>query len=280
MEITTRFAPSPTGLLHLGHAYSAWTAWRYAEANGGSFRLRLEDIDTARCRPEYMTGIIDDLRWLGLEWDGDIRVQSAHLADYRLALETLKAKELLYPCFCSRAEIMQMLSAPHNVERKYPGTCRSLTREALAGRMTAGANYAFRLDAEKALREARDFGFYEKDVGFIDGDPQALSDVVLARRDQPASYHLCVVHDDALQKISHVIRGEDLFRVTHIHVLLQRLLNLHTPTYAHHPLLHDATGQRLSKRDRAASLRGMREAGISAGAVLERLEQISLSHNS
>ena len=279
MEITTRFAPSPTGLLHLGHAYSAWTAWRYARINGGSFRLRLEDIDTTRCRQEYMIGIIDDLRWLGLEWDGDIRVQTAHLADYRLALETLKAKGMLYPCFCSRAEIVEMLSAPHNAEKRYPGSCRTLTRQALAARMAEGRNYALRLDAQKALHEVRDFGFYENDVGFIDGDPQALSDVVLARRDQPASYHLCVVHDDALQKISHVIRGEDLFRITHTHVLLQRLLGLHTPTYAHHPLVHDSDGQRLSKRDQAASLRGMRESGVSAEAVLERLERISLSHH-
>jgi len=274
MEVITRFAPSPTGHLHLGHAYSAWLSWQRARESGGMFRLRLEDIDAARCKPEFAIGIIDDLRWLGLDWDGDIRLQSACLPDYSKMLQTLEARGMLYPCFCSRTEIARALSAPHNVEQHYPGTCRHLSAAERAARMAEGKNHAWRLDAGRALAAVSDFGFYEEDIGFIDGNPAALSDVVLGRRDQPASYHLCVVHDDAVQAISHVVRGQDLFAFTHIHVLLQRLLNLPSPTYAHHRLLTDLSGQRLSKRGGSDSLRGMRQAGISAAAVLEQLRRI------
>jgi glutamyl-Q tRNA(Asp) synthetase len=269
----TRFAPSPTGYLHLGHAFAALAAWERAREHGGRFLLRLEDIDAARCRPEYAGAIIEDLHWLGLDWDGEIRRQSEHLAEYRGALEVLQSRGMVYPCFCSRAEIARALSAPHDAEQKYPGTCRHLSADARATRCAEGGNHAWRLDARRALAEVRDFGFYEEDVGFIDGDPACLSDVVLARRDAPTSYHLCVVHDDALQAISHVNRGQDLFAVTHIHVVLQRLLNLPSPIYVHHPLLTDAGGQRLSKRDRAFSLRAMRESGVGAAAVLQRLRQ-------
>lgn len=280
MEVTTRFAPSPTGHLHLGHAYSAWTSWTRAREHGGRFRLRLEDIDTERCRPEYSWAIIEDLEWLGLDWDGDIRVQSPHLPEYRRALQGLAARGLLYPCFCSRAEIARALSAPHNTEKKYPGTCRNLSADARAARLAEDGNYAWRLDSARALAEAGDFGFYEEDIGWIGGDGDSLEDVVLARRGQPASYHLCVVHDDAVQKVSHVIRGRDLFGATHIHVLLQRLLNLPSPIYAHHRLLTDDAGRRLSKRDQAVSLRGMRESGIAAAAVLDHLRGLSLQHES
>lgn len=275
MEVTTRFAPSPTGHLHLGNAYSAWLAWTRARANGGCFRLRLEDIDGERCKPEYADSIVEDLQWLGLDWDGDVRVQSAHLPDYRRSLEALDADGLIYPCFCSRAEIAQALSAPHR-GNLYPGICRRLSVTERATGMAMGSNFAWRLDVGRALKKVKDFGFYEEDVGWIDGRLQALGDVVLARRNQPASYHLCVAHDDALQRISHVIRGRDLFEATPIHVLLQRLLNLPSPIYAHHRLLTDAAGRRLSKREHAASLRGMREAGVSASAVLELLRQASL----
>jgi glutamyl-Q tRNA(Asp) synthetase len=277
MEVITRFAPSPTGHLHLGHAYAAWLAWRRARENAGSFLLRLEDIDTARCKPEYAISIVDDLRWLGLDWDGETRLQSSHLPDYRKALQTLDARGVLYPCFCSRAEIARALSAPHNREQRYPGTCRNLSPAERQSRMAEGKNYAWRLDTARALALVSDFGFYEEDIGWIDGNAELLSDAVLARRDQPASYHLCVVHDDALQNISHVTRGRDLFEATHIHVLLQRLLNLPSPNYAHHRLLTDDSNQRLSKRDRAVSLRALRESGISAGAVLERLRRIDLA---
>ena len=278
MEVITRFAPSPTGHLHLGHAYSAWLAWSRARENDGIFRLRMEDIDAERCKPEYATATIEDLKWLGLDWDGDIRWQSSHMADYRTSLQALDARGLIYPCFCSRLEIARTLSAPHNTERQYPGTCRHRSSAERAAHMAVGKNFAWRLDVGRALMEVNEFGFYEEDVGWIDGRREGLGDVVLARRDQPASYHLCVVHDDALQNVSHIIRGRDLFEATHLHMLLQRLLNLPTPIYTHHPLLTDETGKRLSKRDKAASLRGMREAGMSAVAVLEQLRQLSEQH--
>ncbi len=276
MEVTTRFAPSPTGYLHLGHAYSAWAAWSRARENGGRFRLRLEDIDGERCKAAFASAILEDLQWLGLDWDGEIRVQSLHMADYRKSLQALDAQGLLYPCFCSRSEITRALSAPHNLERVYPGTCRGLSAAKRAARMAEGKNFAWRLDSGRALQEVSDFGFYEEDIGWIDGDLVGLGDVVLARRDLPASYHLCVVHDDALQNVSHVARGRDLFEATHIHVLLQRLLSLPSPIYAHHSLLTDSDGRRLSKRDHAASLRGLRQAGVSATEVLARLREIRL----
>ena len=278
MKVTTRFAPSPTGHLHLGHAYSAWRAWQRAREENGEFRLRLEDIDTERCKPAFEAGIFEDLQWLGLDWDGEVRRQSAYLPEYRSSLQKLDARGLIYPCFCTRAEITRALSAPHNLERKYPGTCRHRSGAERRAHMAVGKNFAWRLNVAQALAEVNDFGFYEEDIGFIESDCSGIGDVVLARRDQPTSYHLCVVHDDALQNVSHVTRGQDLFEATHVHVLLQRLLDLPTPTYAHHPLLTDDAGRRLSKRDQAASLRGMREAGISAAAVLNRLRQIRRQH--
>lgn len=277
MEVTTRFAPSPTGYLHFGHAYSAWLGWTRARENGGIFRLRLEDIDTERCKRQFYSAIIDDLIWLGIDWDGDIRLQSSNLPDYRKVIEALDARGLVYPCFCSRAEISRALAAPHKPERNYPGTCRHLSMVERAAQMASGKNFAWRLDVSRALQEVEEYGFYEEDVGWIDGHPENLSDIILGRRDIPASYHLCVVHDDALQGVTHVIRGEDLFAHTHLHVLLQRLLNLPTPIYAHHRLLTDDSGQRLSKREGASSLRGMRAAGISAAAVLERLRRVRLA---
>ena len=269
MNITTRFAPSPTGYLHLGHAFSAWSAWVRADV----FRLRLEDIDTARCRPEFGAAIVEDLRWLGLAWDGEIRVQSAHLAEYQAALAVLHGRGLLYPCFCTRAEIASAQTAPHGPEAVYPGTCRHLSAGARAERMNAGAAYALRLDMAAALRQAGARRFFEEGKGWIEASPLPFGDVVLARKDTPASYHLCVVHDDALQGISHVIRGEDLFEATHVHVLLQALLELPTPVYAHHRLLRDAQGKRLAKRDFAATLRSMRTAGVQPRAILRQFEE-------
>jgi glutamyl-Q tRNA(Asp) synthetase len=273
MSIVTRFAPSPTGLLHLGHAYSAWAGWNRARAAGGNFLLRLEDIDSTRCKPAYAAAILEDLAWLGLHWDGETRVQSAHLADYRAALDSLAAAGLLYPCFCTRAEIARAATAPHGAEAIYPGTCRALGLSARAQKIAAGQAYALRLDTARALRIVRNLRFYEETSGWIDAEPARLGDVVLARRDIPASYHLCVVHDDALQGITHVTRGEDLQESTHIHVLLQRLLDYPTPVYAHHRLLTDETGKRLAKRDSAATLRGMRQAGETPAAILARLHK-------
>jgi glutamyl-Q tRNA(Asp) synthetase len=271
MEVITRFAPSSTGYLHLGHAYSAWLGWQRARIFGGRFLLRLEDIDTARCKSEFAEAILEDLRWLGLEWDGDIRVQSDYLPEYRTALNALTARGVVYSCFCSRSEIARALSAPHGGEQKYPGTCRHLTDATRHARIAEGSNYAWRLNVDLAREAVRDFGFYEEDIGWIDGRPEILGDVMLGRVNHPASYHLCVVHDDAAQKITHVTRGQDLFDATHTHVLLQRLLGLPTPTYAHHPLVTDATGRRLAKREGAATLRGMRRAGVSAATLLGQL---------
>ncbi len=269
MNIVTRFAPSPTGYLHLGHAFSAWSAWRRADV----FRLRLEDIDATRCRAEFAAGIVEDLRWLGLAWDGEIRTQSAHLPEFQAALEVLRGRGLLYPCFCTRAEIARAQAAPHGAEAVYPGTCRHLSGAAREERMNAGAAYALRLDMAAALRQAGALRFFEEGKGWIEARPLPFGDVVLARKDTPSSYHLCVVHDDALQGISHVIRGEDLFEATHVHVLLQRLLGLPTPVYAHHRLLRDAQGRRLAKRDFAATLRAMRAAGVQPRAILRQFEE-------
>jgi glutamyl-Q tRNA(Asp) synthetase len=270
MPITTRFAPSPTGFLHLGHAFSAWNAKRHADI----FHLRLEDIDTTRCRAEYAAAIIEDLQWLGLNWDGDIRVQSEHLPEYQAALDTLHGKNLLYPCFCTRAEIARAQSAPHGAEPVYSGTCRHISASERAMRIASGALYTMRLDMTAAAAQAGDLEFFEERTGWTTTTPERFGDVVLARRDIPTSYHLCVVHDDAAQNITHVIRGEDLRDATHIHVLLQALLGLPTPIYAHHALLTDATGKRLAKRDTAATLRGLRQSGVAAATLLQRFEDM------
>jgi glutamyl-Q tRNA(Asp) synthetase len=271
--LVTRFAPSPTGYLHLGHAHSALTAWRRARAAGGRFLLRLEDIDATRCRPEFAAGILEDLAWLGLDWDGPVRVQSAHFGDYSVALDALRGRGLLYPCFCTRAEIARELAAsagaPHGPDGPvYPGTCRGLSEAERAARIGAGVPYALRLDMGAALAAVgRALGFLDERAGWVVADPAAFGDVVLARKDVPASYHLCVTHDDALQGVTLVVRGEDFLAATHVHVLLQALMGWRTQDYAHHGLLTDASGRRLAKRDRAATLRDLRAAGRSAAEV-------------
>jgi glutamyl-Q tRNA(Asp) synthetase len=274
LSIVTRFAPSPTGYLHLGHAASAWCAWARARASGGRFLLRLEDIDATRCRPAFAAGVLEDLSWLGLHWDGDIRVQSAHLPAYAAALEGLRGRGLLYPCFCSRAEIARAQAAPHAGEiAVYPGICRGLSEAERRARMAAGQTYAWRLDVARAMRGAGDLRFFEERAGWVSAQPERLGDVVLARKDVATSYHLCVVHDDGVQGVSHVIRGEDLFESTHVQVLLQRLLGFEPPVYAHHRLLTDSSGKRLAKRDGAATLRAKREAGEDARDVLQQLAE-------
>ncbi|HQT63642.1 MAG: tRNA glutamyl-Q(34) synthetase GluQRS [Acidocella sp. 20-57-95] len=280
MTITTRFAPSPTGYLHLGHAYAAHTAWAKARAAHGKFLLRLEDIDRTRCKPAFAAAILEDLRWLGLSWDGAVRVQSAHLADYSAALARLEAGGLLYPCFCTRSEIARAQTAPHDGEPVYPGTCRGLSIAERTRRIAHGQKYARRLDVTRAMRATGALRFFEEGSGWVDAQPAALGDVVLARNDIPTSYHLCVVHDDALQGVTHVTRGEDLFSATHIHVLLQSLLGLPMPVYTHHKLLTDETGKRLAKRDAAPRLRTMREAGATPDEVLAQLQnQPAASHS-
>jgi glutamyl-Q tRNA(Asp) synthetase len=268
--LVTRFAPSPTGYLHLGHAFSALFAWHRARAAGGAFLLRLEDIDPARCRPEFAAAILEDLAWLGLDWDGEVRVQSRHLADYRAALDALAARGLLYPCFCTRADIQQSAAAPHTPDGAplYPGTCRALSLDQREARIAAGARSALRLDMTKALAAAaRPLTFEEAGEGTIACHPEQFGDVVLARKDAPASYHLCVTHDDALQGVTLITRGIDLKPATHLHRLLQALMGWPAPGYAHHRLLTDASGRRLAKRDRAVTLRELRARGCSSAAV-------------
>ncbi|MFT8245418.1 tRNA glutamyl-Q(34) synthetase GluQRS [Roseomonas sp. BN140053] len=274
----TRFAPSPTGFLHLGHAHSAWQGWRAARQAGGRFLLRLEDLDPGRCRPEYAAAITEDLRWLGLDWDGPVRVQSEHMAEYRAALDVLAARGLLYPCFCTRAEIAREIAgsgrAPHLAAAGpdgpvYPGTCRRLSPDRRAARLAAGEPHALRLDMAGALAGlSAPLSFEELGEGRVRCDPARFGDVVLARKDAPASYHLCVTHDDAVQGVTLVTRGEDLRAATDIHRLLQDLLGWPEPAYAHHPLLRGADGRRLAKRDGAPALRDLRAAGRSPGEVL------------
>ena len=271
--IVTRFAPSPTGHLHLGHAHSAMFAWRKAHEAGGRFLLRIEDIDPVRCRPEFTEAILEDLAWLGLDWDGEVRVQSAHLPDYRKALDALSARGLLYPCFCTRADIAREIaasaSAPHGPDGPlYPGTCRRLSGDERAARVAGGEAHALRLDMAAALATlSAPLTFHEEQEGRLRCDPAQFGDAVLARKDVPASYHLCVTHDDALQGVTLVTRGADLKPATDLHRLLQHLMGWPEPAYAHHPLITDSSGKRLAKRDRAATLRDLRAAGRSPAEV-------------
>ncbi len=265
----TRFAPSPTGHLHLGHAAAALFAHRRARDAGGRFLLRLEDIDRTRCRPEFAASILDDMRWLGLDWDGPVRVQSEHLPDYRAALDRLSAIGLLYPCFCTRADIAASAAAPHGPDGPiYPGTCRNLDRAEAQHRIAAGTPYALRLDLAAALRRTGPLTWHEDGEGRLPCHPEAFGDPVLARKDIAASYHLCVTHDDALAGVTLVTRAVDLRPATSLHRLLQALLGWPEPRYAHHPLLRDATGARLSKRAGAPTLRALRDAGTAPATVL------------
>lgn len=275
-EIVTRFAPSPTGLLHLGHAHAALFAWHAAQAAGGRFLLRIEDIDIGRCRPEYETALMEDLAWLGLSWPQPVRRQSAHLADYRAALDDLSKQGLLYPCFCTRRDIADEIArsgaAPHLTPMGpdgpiYPGICRHLSAEERARRIAAGEAYALRLEVAKASAAAGPLHWHDRGRGRIAATPEMFGDVVLARKDIATSYHLSVTVDDALQGVTLVTRGEDLFAATNLHRLLQALLALPTPQYHHHGLIADAAGRRLAKRDDARSLRSLKEAGHSAGEV-------------
>lgn len=272
----TRFAPSPTGELHLGHAYSALFAERAARRGGGRFLIRIEDIDAGRCRPEFEAAIFDDLAWLGLAWETPVRRQSEHMADYAAVLDRLAAMDLLYPCFCSRREIAAELAAagqaPHGHEGPlYPGTCRALDPGLRAERMASGMSYALRLDVARAVHRAGPLDWTDSERGRVEARPEIFGDVVLARKDTPASYHLACTWDDRLQDVTLVTRGVDLLPATHVHRLLQALLGLPTPEYHHHRLLTDETGRRLAKRDRAQSLRTLRDRGISADEVRQRL---------
>ena len=267
--LVTRFAPSPTGFLHLGHAHSALAGWRRAKAAGGRFLLRLEDIDAGRCRPDFAEALLEDLAWLGLDWEAPVRVQSRHIAEYGQVLDDLSARGLLFPCFCTRADIAREIAgsvaAPHGPEGPpYPGTCRRLPAAEVAARLARGEPHALRLHMARAMALAPPrLSFAEEGSGEIACRPERFGDVVLARRDVRASYHLCVTHDDALQGVRLVTRGEDLLAATDIHRLLQALMGWPAPRYAHHRLLTDPTGRRLAKRDGAATLRELRARGVS-----------------
>jgi glutamyl-Q tRNA(Asp) synthetase len=276
--VITRFAPSPTGYLHLGHAFSAFNAWKRARSAGGQFLLRLEDIDPGRCRPHFATAILDDLTWLGLVWDGPVRAQSEHLADYQAALDALRERHLIYPCFCTRADIAREISAsasaPHAPDGAplYPGTCRRLSPAERATKIAVGKPFALRLDMAAVLQP--DLSYQEEGGRRIACHPEQFGDVVLARKDAPASYHLCVTHDDALQGVTLVTRGEDLQPATSLHRLLQTLMGWEAPAYAHHHLLTDPAGHRLAKRDKAMTLRSLRAEGVSARAIIQRVDQL------
>jgi len=276
--IVTRFAPSPTGLLHLGHAYSSLFAFEAARKNGGRFILRIEDIDFIRCRREFEVAILEDLAWLGIEWETPMRRQSDHLHVYGAAAEQLRARGLLYPCFCTRKDIQREIeaagTAPHGPEGPlYPGPCRSLSEDESQSRIASGESFAMRLDLNRAIAEAGDhLEWMDLERGPQRAHPEILGDVVLVRKDIGCSYHLAVVMDDGLQGITRITRSEDLFEATHVQRLLQALLGLPTPEYHHHPLICDPNGKRLAKRDQAETLRSLRSSGISAHELRMRLE--------
>lgn len=263
--VVTRFAPSPTGRLHIGHAFSALFAFRESLDHGGRFILRIEDIDPARCRPAFEDGIFEDLGWLGLEWEKPVRRQSDHMADYKSALHRLDELNLLYPCFCTRKDIQEEIarsgSAPHGPEGAlYPGTCRTLTKDEREEKRARGLPYALRLDMEKALASLEaPLTWTDLSKGTQTATPGILGDVVLARKDVMASYHLCVTLDDHLQGVSVVTRGEDLFYASHLHRLLQHLLGLNVPVWHHHRLLFDKDGKRFAKRNKSVTLQHLRE---------------------
>ena len=270
----TRFAPSPTGLLHRGHALSALTAFEAAKAAGGRFILRIEDIDTERCRPEFEAAILEDLAWLGLQWEAPVRRQSEHLADHEDALRRLRDMGVVYRCFRTRKEVLDEIArAPHGPEAA-PFRGGPLPAPEENRRLERGEPFAWRLslDAARAkLADAWDELGFENQGVWVDARPETAGDVVLARKGLGVAYHLAVVVDDGLQGVTTVIRGEDLLEATHIQVLLQALLGLPTPTYRHHPLLLRPDGKRFAKRDSAETLRAIRESGVTAAELRRQL---------
>ena len=277
----TRFAPSPTGRLHVGHAYAAYCAFDWARNVGGECVLRIEDIDQTRCRPEYTEGIYEDLTWLGFEWEAPVRVQSEHFPDYTAALNVLIDKGVVYRSFRTRKEINAEIDAAGITEspageRPYPGPSETLSMDEEQALIEGGQSFAWRLSLDRARETLGSqwdhLGFEEqgevRDNGWTVARPEWLGDVILARKDTPTSYHLAVCHDDAVQKISHVVRGDDLFFATHIHVVLQALLGFEVPTYLHHRLLLDETGKKFSKSDHSKTLVDMRKDGFSPSDIL------------
>lgn len=275
-ELVTRFAPSPTGRLHLGHAFAALLPWELARKTGGRFLLRVEDIDSGRCCAEFEEGIYEDLEWLGIDWEKPVRRQSEHMEDYVRAIGQLEELRVVYPCFCTRKEIMvevdAMGGAAHGAGGVYPGTCRGLSEDERRGRAEAGEVYSMRLDVGRAWGlVGGDLVWCDRLAGEVRAAPGDLGDVVLARKDIGTSYHVAVVVDDALQGVNLVTRGEDLFDSTHVHRLLQSLLGLPVPEYLHHALVTDDAGKRFAKRDQSVTLRALREAGWGVEDVRQRV---------
>ena len=265
----TRFAPSPTGRLHLGHAYSAVIGHRRARSGGGRFLLRIEDLDQGRSRPEFVDGIFEDLSWLGLEWDAPPLVQSERTQVYGDALDQLRQGGLVYPCFCTRADIALSLTAPHgDAGSSYPGTCRGLADDPAR---RAATPHSWRLDAAKALALAGLPAWTEEDGTQYAASESDIGDAILARKDAPASYHLACVVDDAASGVTTVVRGADLRPSTPVQRLLQLLLGLAEPTYLHHPLVTHDDGRRLAKRDLAPTLAAMREAEVDGQRLAREL---------
>jgi glutamyl-Q tRNA(Asp) synthetase len=265
--IVTRFAPSPSGRLHLGHAYSA--ALGHARASGGRFLLRIEDLDPSRCRPEYVDGIYEDLHWLGLDWAEPVLVQSERTAAYEAALDQLKADGLAFACFCTRADIALSLTAPHgDAATSYPGTCRHLPDDPARRSSTP---HCWRLNSAKALDIAGLPSWTEEKGATFTAGARDIGDAILARKDAPASYHLSCVVDDGASGVTMVVRGADLRASTPIQRLLQQLLGVPEPSYLHHPLVTHEDGHRLAKRDRAPTLAAMREAGVDGPRLAAQL---------
>jgi glutamyl-Q tRNA(Asp) synthetase len=273
-----RFAPSPNGQLHLGHAYSALLNGDLARAVGGRLLIRIEDIDRTRCRPEFEAAILDDLAWLGLDWERPVRRQSEHFGAYSKALETLRSMDLVYPSFLSRGDIRAATADPAwprdpDGAPLYPGLDRDLAAGEAEARIASGAPYAWRLKMDAAIARIGPVRFTETghgpdgETGNLAADPSAWGDVILARKEIPTSYHLSVVVDDALQQVTDVVRGEDLFHATSVHRLLQALLGLPAPVYRHHGLVRDAAGRKLSKSEGATGLAALRAAGATAEDV-------------
>lgn len=281
MGFVTRFAPSPTGRLHRGHAFAALTAWRAAREVGGRFLLRIEDIDPIRCKPAFEDAIFEDLAWMGLAWDGPVRRQSEHLTDYAAVIDDLNRRGLLYRCFRTRKDILDAIGdAPHGpVEAARPGPHPADEEAAL---LAQGRAFAWRLSLDRA-REAlgevawRALAFIEEGLGpngergLIRARPETAGDVILARKDAGTAYHVAVTHDDALQGVTHIVRGEDLFEATHVQVLIQTLMGWPTPVYRHHRLLVGPDGRRYAKRDRSVTLAELRAGGLGAGTLRAEL---------
>ncbi len=267
-----RFAPSPNGELHLGHAYSALINQREAERLGGVVLVRIEDIDQGRSRKKFIDQIFCDLEWLGLSWPEPVRFQSRHFADYARALVRLEAEGLLYPCFCNRGQIKEnATSFDPDGTPLYPGSCKAMTASERDERLARGEAFAMRLDMDAAVKQAGSGLEFIEQGKTIMANPQKWGDVVLRRKDTPTSYHLSVVVDDGLQNVSHIVRGSDLYEATHLHRLLQHLLDLPVPQYHHHRLIGDDDGRKLSKRFKDRSLKAIRASGMTAQEVRHEL---------